>query len=149
MPHYRRQVGFISLLALAIGSCGDPLSIEDRVGVDFSLRPTQVTAGDSVQALLVIKNLTEDTVTLGSGSSCVAILGAFRNDTSVFLHGTSFGCLDKITSFPIAPRDSLVRLHQVETRLWDREPAPAGEYRLRATMEVGLRDQERLLRIVN
>ncbi len=149
MPHYRRQLGFISLLALAIGSCGDPLSTEDKVNVDFSLRPTQVTAGDSVQAVLVIKNLTGDTVTLYSGSMCVARLTAFLNDTSVFLHGTSFGCLDKITSFPIAPRDSLVRLYQIETRLWDGEPAPAGEYRLRARMEVGLRDQERLLRIVN
>ena len=149
MPHYRRQLGFISLLALAIGSCGDPLGIEDQVSVDFSLRPTQVTAGDLVQALLVIKNLTGDTVTLYSGSSCVATLTAFLNDTSVFLQGPYYKCLDGNTSLPIAPRDSLVRLYEIVARLWDGEPAPAGEYWLRARMQVGLRDQERLLRIVN
>lgn len=135
-------VSLCSLLA-----CTEPTGTVDDLRVDFRITPAAVQAGDSMRARLVIVNPTRDTISLHSGSSCVATLDALKDGNRLDMEGTAFGCLTVVMTFPIPPRDSLTRTFNLVARLREDKspwryivPPPPGVYRLRAAMQVQLPD---------
>jgi hypothetical protein len=129
-------------------ACTDPIGTIHDLRIDFRVVPNIVEAGDSMTAKLVIINPAANSVTISSGSSCVATLDALSNEQRVDLDGTAFGCLAVVSYFVIPPRDSLVRTFVLVAMLREQQspwryviPPPSGLYHMRARVQVGLPDQ--------
>ena len=132
--------------ALLVGCAEPPTTVDDLI-IDFRLSPSSAHPADSLQARLVVSNPTERSITLSSGSSCVATLEARKDGQRVDLEGTAFGCFTVTSYFEIAPHDSLVATFPLVAMLRaDQAPwgyvvrPPAGVYRVQARMHVGLSD---------
>ena len=148
MPRFSACVVATLLVAHLAAGCAGSTDVDAPPDADFVVIPAQVQSGDSLQARLVIRNPSSDTLRLASGSSCVATLAATFGGEQVPLEGTLFGCLAVVTSFPIAPGDSLVRVFDLRARLHGVGGAPSGTYQLTAVMQVQLADIERTFVVV-
>jgi hypothetical protein len=139
-------------LSLASGAlliaCAEPVGTIGDLRISFRVTPNVVQAGDSMTAKLVVINPTANSVTISSGSSCVATIDALHNEQRVDLKGSGFGCLTVVSYFVVPARDSLVTTFHLEAMLQEQQapwryviPPPAGSYQLRALVQVRLPDQ--------
>ena len=142
----------VAVAAVCIAfACGDPAGPNDLVPT-LRIQPDTVVPGDTFHVTVTIQNPTRDTVALSSGSSCLFVLSVWRDGQNQHFDGTNWGCLAVGRQFLIAPGDLLVQDHDLVALSEDPQapfayvvPPPAGDYMVRARMEVQLPDMEALL----
>ncbi len=138
----------LPLIALAVGGCADTLTPEGLVAT-FDVHPDIVRAGDSVSASITVHNITGDSLTISSGTGCMAFLRAYRDLRRVIVKGSNYGCLTYGWAIPIGPRDSVTEVHGLVALLLEEKapwtyvvpPAP-GVYTLQAVMNIPFPDMQ-------
>lgn len=144
-----------TVLALAASACSSaplgPSHVElDSLHVSFDVTPASIAPGAPTTARVVLRNLQDEELQLSFGMSCPFYLTAYRRQggrrSEVSLDGTAYGCLAVGSGTTIAPGDSIVYQRTVEARI-GKDPAPAGEYVMRAEFTANLPGLETLLRI--
>jgi len=101
------------------------------------LRPETLSVGQSFNARLYMRNVSGDTVWLGSGSSCLARIGVFRGgDRQSGFEGTDFPCLDIAWRHPVAAGDSAAVTWDLVVGSPGSTPKP-GNYAFRAELALG------------
>jgi hypothetical protein len=144
---FRQWSTCIAVATVVIG-CGNPAGPNDLLPT-LQIQPDTVVPGDTFHVTVTIENPTSDTVALWSGSGCLFVLSVWRDGQNQHFDGTDWGCLDTGIRFFIEPGHSLVREHDVVALALDSQAPfayvaspPAGDYTVRAQMEVQLADME-------
>ena len=126
----------LSVIGAGILACADPLAPRSAEVGEFRLRlttsPDIVARESSTSVRLVITNTTSDVALVGSGSSCLAHIGVFRDGVRQGgFPGTDDGCFTVLTGWEVSPGDSLVSQWLVGVPSGVR----AGDYVVRVTFD--------------
>jgi hypothetical protein len=108
--------------------------VHDGIRARLSLDRTEVERTRSLVARLTLTNTRGQTATWTSGAGCLAFLGVYRGARRYPFRGTDFACLAVVSTWAIAPGDSLVREWVLQAQTTDGTPLPAGEYVLEADL---------------
>jgi hypothetical protein len=96
--------------------------------------PREVERTHPLVARLTLTNTRRQPAAWTSGASCLAFLGVYRGAGRYPFRGTDYACLAVVSTWTIAPGDSLVSEWVVQAQTTDGTPLEAGEYVLEADL---------------
>lgn len=141
--------GGILLGAALLIACDDPLGLEDRLEISFTLEPPQVEAGGTFEAHLRITNISRKPVELQGGCLSLAgvvVEGAPPGDP---VRGTGDGCFDQGSVFPIEVGETLSRDWEMVAMTSSGALLSPGSYDLVLVWQVhGLTEQRVIFQVV-
>jgi hypothetical protein len=109
-------------------------AVLDGIRARLSLDRTGVERTHSLVARLTLTNTRRQEATWTSGASCLAFLGVYRGAERYPFRGTDYACLAVVSTWTIAPGDSLVSEWVLQAQTTDGTPLQAGEYVLEADL---------------
>ena len=128
------------LLVMTPLSCSDPVSIGNLVH-SFTVLPSPAAAGDSLRAVLTVRNPSGDTVQLVSAAGCMTFLRAYRGIQAAAVDGANYGCTGGARLILIPPLDSAVEIHAL-VAADGRQALIAGTYTVRTQLNIPLSNLE-------
>jgi hypothetical protein len=108
--------------------------VVDAVRARLSLDRTEIERTHPFVARLALTNPGSAPATWTSGASCLAFLDVYRDEKRYSFRGTDYACLAVVSSWEIAPGDSLVHEWTLHALTTDDTPLEAGEYLLVADL---------------
>ena len=133
--------------ALTASGCREPTKSLGLPSPTLQAQPDTVTPGDTFRLTFVLRNPGWHSVTITSSSGCLFFLESFRDQEPAAMDGTLYYCTTMITSFTLAPGDSLQIVHSIVAAVGG-APLPPGTYRIRTRMNAPLPDVEASVTVV-
>ncbi len=147
----RALAALILLASSSATACADLLDPgTDALRVRLTVAPESIGPGASTEVEVVFRNLLDDKLQITFGASCPFYLEAYRKDginrKKVELEGTTYLCTAHTTDTSIPAGDSMVVRQTIRAQVGE-EPAPSGDYVVRAVFTTNIQPLETSLRV--